>query len=303
VVEARVRFTNTTSWGAGVVLRYNPTTGANYSAWLYQSGRMTIERYSDWFNTWQEIASTTVTTPGTNWQTLKLVATNSTLTAWLNGTQRLQVNNTTLSSGRGGLTFWSSGNPTYAEFDDFSFKALNKAPKPTPTQIVLSWLSPNTNGLLTTYEIWSAANLNAPFTLLTTVTNANSYSFPISGSGNMRFFRVLANTYSLTPHTNRGTVTLAWDYICGTSNDVTGYRIYVGNASRAYSNVVSVSMCTNRTGTVSNIIPGVTYYFAATALAESALESDYSDELTYTASAGTTNLTSSVFVPQRISLQ
>src|ERR1039458_4540906 len=59
-----------------------------------------------------------------------------------------------------------------------------------------------------------------------------------------------------------GTVTLAWDASSGT-NVIANYKVYYGVASATYTN--SVAAGTNLTVSVSNLILGVTYYFAATA--------------------------------------
>lgn len=75
-----------------------------------------------------------------------------------------------------------------------------------------------------------------------------------------------------------GNVTLAWGP--SPSPGVTGYNLYYGGASHTYTNVIDCG--TNTTCTVSNLIGGATYYFAATAYNAVGLESDYSAELSYT---------------------
>lgn len=74
-------------------------------------------------------------------------------------------------------------------------------------------------------------------------------------------------------------VTLLWDPSPDAA-EVTGYYIYYGTASRTYTSKVNAGNVT--TYTVSGLSPGVTYYFAATAYTGSGLESDYSNELSYT---------------------
>jgi hypothetical protein len=74
----------------------------------------------------------------------------------------------------------------------------------------------------------------------------------------------------------RGTVTLAWDASTGT-NVIAEYKVYYGIASATYTNAVSAG--TNLTVSVSNLVVGATYYFAATAVDTSGLESDYSTEV------------------------
>jgi hypothetical protein len=73
-----------------------------------------------------------------------------------------------------------------------------------------------------------------------------------------------------------GTVTLAWDASSGT-NVIANYKVYYGAASDTYTN--SVAAGTNLSVSVSNLVAGVTYYFAATAVDTSGLESDYSTEV------------------------
>src|SRR5215469_12967931 len=72
-------------------------------------------------------------------------------------------------------------------------------------------------------------------------------------------------------------VSLAWDR--SADGTVTGYNVYYGTASRAYTNVIAAGNTTN--AVVSNLVSGVTYYFAATTYTSAGLESDYSAEASY----------------------
>jgi hypothetical protein len=72
-------------------------------------------------------------------------------------------------------------------------------------------------------------------------------------------------------------VTLAWSSSADTN--VTGYNIYHGGVSRIYTNNVNVG--TPLTCTVSNLLRGSTYFFAATAYNALGMESDYSNETSY----------------------
>jgi hypothetical protein len=72
-------------------------------------------------------------------------------------------------------------------------------------------------------------------------------------------------------------VALGWDP--STDPAVTGYNVYYGASSRNYTNVLAVG---NTTSTmVSNLVTGVTYYFAATTYTADGLESDYSVEASF----------------------
>ena len=74
-------------------------------------------------------------------------------------------------------------------------------------------------------------------------------------------------------------VTLAWD----AENGVAGYKIYYGTVSKHYTSFIDVGK--NTTYTVPNLSDGITYYFAATAYDASNLESDYSNEVSYSSSS------------------
>jgi len=73
-------------------------------------------------------------------------------------------------------------------------------------------------------------------------------------------------------------VTLAWD--ASPSPEVTGYKIYFGPSSRNYTNVINVGNVL--VATVTNLSTGGTYFFAATAYDGGGLESDFSNEVSYT---------------------
>jgi hypothetical protein len=83
-----------------------------------------------------------------------------------------------------------------------------------------------------------------------------------------------------------GTVTLAWDASAGT-NIIANYNLYYGAASATYTNVVAAG--TNLTVSVTNLVEGTTYYFAATAVDTAGLESDYSTEVSVLIAVKLTN--------------
>ncbi|MEP6662777.1 MAG: fibronectin type III domain-containing protein [Verrucomicrobiota bacterium] len=82
--------------------------------------------------------------------------------------------------------------------------------------------------------------------------------------------------------------------------DVSGYNIYYGTASGSYANKVTVGNVT--TATVTGLTDGVTYYFAATAYNDAALESDPSNEISYSVSSASQNQIPTLDSPSNISL-
>ena len=82
-----------------------------------------------------------------------------------------------------------------------------------------------------------------------------------------------------------GNISLAWDP--SSTTNLAGYNIYYGVASLAYTNMVSAGTATSIT--ISNLVEGTTYYFAATAYDTAGLESDYSAEVSGLVSANVPN--------------
>jgi hypothetical protein len=72
-------------------------------------------------------------------------------------------------------------------------------------------------------------------------------------------------------------VTLAWD----ASDKAAGYKIYYGTSSNQYTSVIDVG--SDLTYIFTDLPDGRTYFFAATAYDDSRLESDYSTEVSYSA--------------------
>lgn len=79
------------------------------------------------------------------------------------------------------------------------------------------------------------------------------------------------------------TMTFTWNR--NPETNIIAYRLYYGIQARAHSGNVYTKdvtvMAPQMTATATNLQPGVTYYFALTAIAEGGHESDYSDELSY----------------------
>lgn len=92
------------------------------------------------------------------------------------------------------------------------------------------------------------------------------------GSGLSVFLPVFASAQGST-----NLVNLSWQPSPDTN--VIGYNIYYGTASRAYTNEISLG--NNTSATISDLVGGVTYYFAATAYDAAGDESDFSNEIQY----------------------
>jgi hypothetical protein len=80
------------------------------------------------------------------------------------------------------------------------------------------------------------------------------------------------------PMVRAANVDLAWSP--STAPLVAGYNLYYGGASGVYTNEVSAGNATN--ATISGLIPGTAYFFAATAYSASGLESTFSSEVLIT---------------------
>ena len=102
-----------------------------------------------------------------------------------------------------------------------------------------------------------------------------------------------------------GSVTLTWD--ASPDASVTGYRVYYGVATGTYTNSAVVGDVT--TATFANLTDGVTYYFAAAAFDENGIESELSNEASYSVPVAggnlppTLNAISGVTISEDASLQ
>ena len=77
-------------------------------------------------------------------------------------------------------------------------------------------------------------------------------------------------------------ITLTWN--ANREPTVTGYRVYYGTASMAYSSVIDVGNWTSCV--ISGLQSGVTYYFSATAYDSGGNESGFASEISYAVPAG-----------------
>jgi hypothetical protein len=72
-------------------------------------------------------------------------------------------------------------------------------------------------------------------------------------------------------------ITLAWDF--NTEPDVAGYKLYFGNSSQNYTQVIDVGMTDQFT--IKDLIEGTVFFFALTAYNQKGVESSFSNEVQY----------------------
>jgi hypothetical protein len=99
------------------------------------------------------------------------------------------------------------------------------------------------------------------------------------------FAALLINTTQAVslPPLNTYSLTLEWD--ASPSPEVVGYHLYYGVASGSYTSNIAISNVT--TVEVPELLSGVTYYFAITAVAANGQESGFSNEFGYVKNAPT----------------
>ena len=82
-------------------------------------------------------------------------------------------------------------------------------------------------------------------------------------------------------------VKLAWNP--SISTNVVGYNVYYGLASGVYSSTITVAGSTATNATVTGLVQGTTYYFAATAVDALGDENPFSNEASYSVPTGSTS--------------
>ena len=127
--------------------------------------------------------------------------------------------------------------------------------------ITLSWTSEY--GMV---HILTSTNLSQTWVLNQIVTNGSTVT--ITNDAPQLFVKASGQLF----------VTLEWN--ASPDSSVAGYFIYYGVESRSYTNKTDVGNTTM--ATLFGFVPGVTYYFTTTAYNILGLESDYSNEVSYT---------------------
>lgn len=96
----------------------------------------------------------------------------------------------------------------------------------------------------------------------------------------MKKFLSLLTLLFLTVTANAVSVRLTWDPNAPEDN-VIGYRIYTSTVNADYSGVIPLGLGNVTTGVVTDLLPGNTYYFVATAY-NAVGESGYSQQVSVT---------------------
>ena len=98
---------------------------------------------------------------------------------------------------------------------------------------------------------------------------------------------LLSGLIMLLPVSARATQSVTFGWEPSTDPNVAGYNIYYGTTSHVYTSKVSVENVTS--ATISGLVEGTTYYFAATTYNALNQESDFSDEISYAVPVTATN--------------
>jgi fibronectin type 3 domain-containing protein len=134
-----------------------------------------------------------------------------------------------------------------------------------------------TNGTLGTVEITNASTGAFSYTPRQDAVGTDTFAFKV-GDGQAE-----SSTATVTVEVSASSsadlrVTLAWN--ANTESDLAGYKLHYGTVSGNYAQTVDVGKQTQYT--LGELSEGATYYLALTAYSTSGLESDYSNEVTYT---------------------
>lgn len=109
------------------------------------------------------------------------------------------------------------------------------------------------------------------------LTSARRVVRPLSATGLALLVASILSLHMFTAAAHAAQISLEWD--ANGEPDLSGYRVYYGTSSGHYTASVDVGNSTHCV--ISNLVQGVTYYFAATAYDSEENESGFSDEIVY----------------------
>jgi len=312
------------SLGSSVGVRYNVTNGANYSAWIYPASltnqaRFVLKKYTNWFKGF-ELASANIADLGTNKHVVKLSYTNNVIVANLDNLQALAFTDLVSPLIPGGISLSIlGGNVSSADYDNVTVFDLNQPFIAKPAISTMTKRAITNQGSKLELKVTASGNPKYNWYFggsSTPIAGATNDTLVISNAttANAGFYKVTAEnlggsvygTANATIFTTNilaecvkgpSSVTFVWDYNFTNEPTVNGFRIYRGSSSRTYTNTTDINTKV-LTGVVTNLQAGSTNFFAITARADLVgLESDYSNELSYTTPAWAikTNFTTNIY--------
>jgi hypothetical protein len=150
-----------------------------------------------------------------------------------------------------------------------------------PASITISANAADSDGTVSRVDFYNGTTLlgsdsTSPFSLTLNNTAAGTLQLTAratDNSGAISTSTPVNVTVNAAPPVGTSSVELAWDP--STSPDVVDYRVYVGSAPGAYFRSSRVGNVTRHT--VTDLLPGTTYYFAVTAISRVELESEFSN--------------------------
>lgn len=139
----------------------------------------------------------------------------------------------------------------------FAFGAVAFAqPSPPDSRVIVSWTDAIMLLCSSNLTDWTTSNVIATRTV-------------VLPQSDHQFFRV-----PIIPER----VSVSWDE--SPSEGIAGYNIYSGSVSRVYTNMIDVG---TNLFCVLQVTPGLTTFYSVTVYSDDGLESDYSNEVNYTA--------------------
>ena len=99
-----------------------------------------------------------------------------------------------------------------------------------------------------------------------------------------RFIPILIAFSLLASFAHAFNVTIEWD--ANQESNIAGYTVYMGLQSRDYATSIDAGPVTQQS--IQSLTPGHAYYFAVTAYDTDGLESEFSEEVSYTPNEATT---------------
>ena len=110
LVSARVQFSSTSAWGAGIGGRLDSATGAHYAVWIYPEGSgggsavlklIKYEGWTIWYNNPNPMALVSLSGIGTDWHTIALAVQGNNIFAYFDGQQVTNVTDDGTIDGQG----------------------------------------------------------------------------------------------------------------------------------------------------------------------------------------------------------